>query len=142
MRALKVLLAAGIASSVNAVGLEAPVYYFNRDSNSSSGRFPAASVEPSAARLLLAHRLDLSQYHSLGNVDDSTLQLLNRFGGANPPLFSEDEDVTQREKLLVVVEGVDKPDRMRLLSRLTPRARGLRDAQSSSMIGKRHLLRY
>ena len=115
MRVLKVLLSAGIASSVNAGGLEAPVYIFDRDSNPSSGSSPAASVDPSAARLLLAHRLDLSQYHSLGNVDDFTLQLLNRFGGTNPPVFSEDEDVNRREKLLVVVEGVDKPHRMKLL---------------------------
>ncbi|MCJ1249039.1 hypothetical protein MMC30_006261 [Trapelia coarctata] len=110
MRALQVLLAACIASSVNAVSLEAPVYIFDRDSQSSSGSSPAASVEPSAARLLLAHRLDLSQYHNLGNVDDFTLQLLNRFRGATPPLFSEDDGGDRREKLLVVVEGVDKPD--------------------------------
>ena len=112
MRAPKVLLAAGIATSTYAAALEAPVYIFDRDAYSRPGSPPAAAVEPSAARLLLAHRLGLSQYHILGDADDFGLQLLNRFGGANPSLFTQDEKADHRDRLLVVVEGVEKPDRM------------------------------
>jgi len=111
MRVLKVLLTAGIVSSVNAAWSGAPVYIFGGDSHSSSGVSPAPSVAPSAASLLFAQRLGLSQYYSLGDVDDFTLQLINRFGGADPSLFGDDENAERRGKLFLVVEGVDKPDR-------------------------------
>jgi hypothetical protein len=112
MRSLKVLLSAGIVSSVNAAWSGAPVYIFGEDSPSTSGVPSALSVAPSAASLLFAQRLGLSQYYNLGDVDDVTLQLLNRFGGAGPSLFGDDEKVERRGKLFLMVEGIDKPERM------------------------------
>ena len=64
------------------------------------------SISPDTARLLLAQRLGLSQYHSLQDADDSTLNILNTYGGVNQPLFAQEE--LRAEKLLLVVEGVDE----------------------------------
>ena len=67
------------------------------------------SISPHTARLLLAQRLGLSQYHSLQDSDDLTLDILNTFGGEQQQIFAHDEEGFQgAEKLLLVVEGVDE----------------------------------
>ncbi|KAI9719983.1 MAG: hypothetical protein M1812_003108 [Candelaria pacifica] len=68
------------------------------------------TTSPGTARLILAQRLGLSQYHSLNGVDDLTLQQLNAFGGERACLFGDDEGATAPAKLLVLVDGVQEPD--------------------------------
>lgn len=69
------------------------------------------SISPHEARLLLAQRLGLSSYHSLGDVSESTLEHLNIYGGAKKELFHEDQWQSPN-LLLAVVEGVEHPEGM------------------------------
>lgn len=107
MKATIALLLASVATSVSSISPEAPVYIFDKTSRS-SGKEPP-STDPETARLLLAHRLGLSQYHSLKDADSRTLQLLNEFGGAPGSLFDIDEKEDETRRVLVIVEGVEKP---------------------------------
>lgn len=106
MKAIIALLIASTAASVSSISPEAPVYIFDRSSRS-SGKEPP-STDPETARLLLAHRLGLSQYHSLKDADSHTLQLLNEFGGTPGLLFDNDEKEDETRNVLVIVEGVEK----------------------------------
>jgi hypothetical protein len=73
----------------------------------------SSSVDPETARLILAHRLDLSRFHSIESPSDKVLQQINAFGGRQPKLFGgEDPDRTQAQ-LLVWVEDVDDVTGMR-----------------------------
>ena len=66
------------------------------------------SISPHTARLLLAQRLGLSQYHSLQDVDESTLDILNAYGGEQKHIFAPGETHQSAEKLLLIVEGADE----------------------------------
>ena len=68
------------------------------------------SISPSEARLLFAQRLGLSNYHSLGDVSDSTLEFLNTFVGPQKQLFTEDYWQEEPSRLLVIVEGIEHPE--------------------------------
>ncbi|KAL9610200.1 MAG: hypothetical protein Q9167_005077 [Letrouitia subvulpina] len=72
-------------------------------------RLPS-SLTANTARLLLARRLGLSQYHSLEDVDDTTVRILNEQGGSRLPAFLTDEDEPRPQNILVVVEGVEQPE--------------------------------
>ncbi len=63
------------------------------------------SLSPTAARLVFAQRLDVSEYHSLEGSDDATLQAVNDFGGRAQKLF-EDEEAT-RPSVMIVIEDVE-----------------------------------
>jgi hypothetical protein len=69
----------------------------------------APSLSPDTARLILAQRLGVSQYHSIGDTagDDEIIPHLNAYGGIQE-LFTDDH--TQDKSFahaLVWVEGVD-----------------------------------
>ena len=108
MRATIALLLATAAASASSIIPEAPVYIFDQSPPSSRNEPP--STDPKTARLLLAHRLGLSQYHSLKDADRHTLELLNEFGGTPGSLFDNDEKEDESRRVLVIVEGVEKPD--------------------------------
>lgn len=69
----------------------------------------APSLSPVAARLLLARRLGLSQYHDLDQPDEEIIRYLNDFGG------NRDQELLSRgqrmsiESLLIFVENVEHP---------------------------------
>ena len=104
MKALAGLLWAGAAFEAYTVAGEALVY----TSESWLRQTPATppSISPHTARLLFAQRLGLSQYHSLQDADDSTLGILNTYGGEQQQIFARENG--GGEKLLLVVEGVDE----------------------------------
>ena len=110
MRTVKAVLLASFSISVLAASPTASVYLLDQDPQPSAGGSSVPAVEPSIARLLLAQRLGISQYHSLENPDDTTLQLLNRFGGAQSSLFDEVENDVGKHKILIIVEGVNEAD--------------------------------
>ncbi|KAL9047848.1 MAG: hypothetical protein Q9162_007932, partial [Coniocarpon cinnabarinum] len=62
------------------------------------------SVSPSVARLLLAQRLGLSQYHSFGDVDEDAIDLLNAHSRGQQQLDDG------RQRVVVFLEGVHEPD--------------------------------
>lgn len=102
MRSALVALLAALAAAVQAAS-EASVWTFDRDSLPS---IKPSSISPENARLILAHRLGLSSYHSLKDADESTINLLNNFGGAEKPLFNEPSE-TEGRRLLVIIEGLE-----------------------------------
>ena len=104
MKALAGLLWTCAAFEAYTVAGEAVVY----TSESWSHQTPAEppSISPHIARLLFARRLGLSQYHSLQDADDSTLDILTTYGGEQQQIFARENGGA--EKLLLVVEGVDE----------------------------------
>ena len=105
MKALVGRLWASAAFVASTVAGEALVY----TSESWSRQTPAdpPSISPSTARLLFAQRLGLSQYHSLQATDESTLEILNVYGGNQQQIFTQERSL-DAEKLLLIVEGVDE----------------------------------
>jgi len=61
------------------------------------------TLSPEEARLVIAHRLGDSSYHSLEHADDSVLEKLNLFGGRRQKLFSGEED--ESKQLVFMIDG-------------------------------------
>ena len=106
MRSLTSLLWAGAALQTYAASPEALVYTFPE---SSQGQHRTPTISPNDARLLLAQRLGLSEYHSLGDVDQHTLERLNIFGGQQKSIF-EDAPEDGSRRLLLFIDGVEHPE--------------------------------
>lgn len=70
----------------------------------------AASISTITARLLLAQRLGLSQYHSLEDASDASIQVLNSFGGIQEPIFLDETIERRTNKFLAIIENVDQPE--------------------------------
>ena len=70
------------------------------------------SISPLTARLLLAQRLGLSQYHDLGNPSEDVIKILNDFGATRDqtPFLGDQRKVSER--LLIFVENVEHPEGM------------------------------
>ena len=102
-RALLLATLTTVASASDAL-----VYTFDRTPPSQRSTPP--SISPESARLFLAHRLGLSQFHNLEDADEDTLRLLNDYGGSQAPLFEAGDKHIRR--LLVIVEGLDDPASM------------------------------
>lgn len=82
---------------------------------SSNGQYTAPSGEATSissitTRLLLAQRLGLSQYHSLEDASDASLQILNSFEGIQKPIFLDESRERRIEKFLAIIENVDQPE--------------------------------
>ena len=107
MRAPTGLLWASVAFNAYRVSAEALVYISEAASPPSHEVLP--SISPITARLLLAQRLGLSQYHSLEGADESTIEALNVYGVKETQLFGYEERREATEKLLVIVDGVSNP---------------------------------
>ncbi|MCJ1455930.1 hypothetical protein MMC28_006287 [Mycoblastus sanguinarius] len=110
MKALAGLMWASTALEAFSVSAEALVYTSNISPPQSNTRPP--SISPNIARLLFAQRLGLSQYHSLEDADESTIGVINTFGGIQQQIFDNDERRRGAEKLLLIVEGVANPEGM------------------------------
>jgi hypothetical protein len=68
---------------------------------------PSSSVDPETARLILAQRLGLSQFHSINNPSESIVEQINAFGGRQRKLFGEEDPKRTQAQLLVWVDGVE-----------------------------------
>ena len=108
MKILPGLVWATTVASTYAASTEALVYLSDNDSSKPNLNPP--SISPNTARLLLAKRLSVSQYHDLGDVDDSVLEILDKYGGTWPTVFSQRADSSSQSQLLLVVEGVEHPE--------------------------------
>ena len=135
MKALVGLLWGSAALVAYAIAGEALVY----TSESWSRQTPAEppSISPHAARLLFAQRLGLSQYHSLQDADESTLRILNTYGGEQQQIFAHEDGSQGAEKLLLIVEGVDegglRPPELMISISLTPCIRFMRPISRSCL---------
>lgn len=90
----------------DAASPEANVYIYPESAEPQS-RTP--SISPNDARLLFALRLRVSEYHSIGDAGESTLNILNAYEGPQRPLFGNEAGDESR-RLLLVVEGVEHPE--------------------------------
>ena len=110
MRAVKALLSASFVSAACAASLEGLVYTFDRSVAPPPPGRKAPSVSPSTAGLLLAQRLGLSQYFSLEGADAAVIRSLNHFAGPQKPLFDDHVEEEELRKVLIWIDGVDKPE--------------------------------
>ncbi len=113
MKVLGCLLWASTALEACTVSAQALLY--TSESISSPSKQGPPSISPITARLLLAQRLGLSQYHSLEDADGRTLEILNTFGGVRQRMFEHEDqrmggDNSEDGKFLLVIEGVSDPE--------------------------------
>lgn len=80
---------------------------------STSSQSQPAAVSPETARLILAQRLGVSQYHTIEGVDSDLIRHLNAFGGKQALLGNDKRSVAH---LLVWIEGADNADGVYLSS--------------------------
>ena len=106
MKSLAGLVLACVAVRASAAASEAPVYIFPE---STRPQAQPPSISPSDARLFFAQQLGVSQYHSIGDAGESTLQLLDANADRQRPLFS-DEGRNGPRRLLLIVEEVEHPE--------------------------------
>ncbi|KAH8732815.1 hypothetical protein GQ44DRAFT_696483 [Phaeosphaeriaceae sp. PMI808] len=67
------------------------------------------SVSPDTARLIIAQRLGLSRFHSIGHVDADAIRHINAFGGRKQKLFGADDvDRSKAHLLMWIEDGTDK----------------------------------
>jgi hypothetical protein len=65
------------------------------------------SVSPETARLIIAHRLGLSRFHSIEHADAEAIRHLNAYGGAQQKLFGQDDEDRSKAHLLLWIEDGD-----------------------------------
>lgn len=109
MKLLAALTGASFIHLAQAAISQAPVYTFDAEPQPAIAGLSSPSITPETARLVLARRLGLSQYHNLHAADDTAIEQLNRFGGTQKRLLPSYEDEVTLGKLLIIVEGVDDP---------------------------------
>lgn len=105
--ALAISVITGLAYSSFLDGL---VYIFDNALQQAPATEVRPLIQPQIARLLFAQRLGLSQYHSLEEPQETTLDFFNRYGETYEHLFEEARSGKERQRLLVIVEGVEKPE--------------------------------
>lgn len=106
------LMCIGLVLQINALSPEAYAFISPIGETYSSSTLETPSISSITARLLLAHRLGLSQYHSLDGADEATIEVLNGFEGSREQIFLDEEKST--EKVLAFIENVEHPDGMHL----------------------------
>lgn len=99
---------AGTALQASLVSAEALVY--TSDTSPLPLKESLPSIFPNTARLLFAQRLGLSQYHSLEGADETTLNVLNTYGGKQQHIFSREERKRSIDRILLIVDGVANPE--------------------------------
>lgn len=109
MKLLAALTGASFIHLAQAAISQACVYTFDAEPQPAIAGLSLPSIAPETARLVLARRLGLSEYHNLHTADDTTIEQLNRFGGTQKRLLPSYEDEVPPGKLLIIVEGVDDP---------------------------------
>lgn len=102
------LICTGLVLQINAFSPEAYIFTSPNGKSYSSATRETPSISSITARLLLAQRLGLSQYHSLDGVDEAAIELLNGLEGSREQIFLDEEE--SREKLLAFIENVEHPD--------------------------------
>lgn len=108
-RSLLLPVIIGAASAIP----DAKVYIFQGE------EFPNTSTPPTLlpeeARLVFAQRLGVSEYHGLGDVSESALSHINKFGGPQESLFEELAHDKAAE-LILIVEGISSKTAKPLLN--------------------------
>ncbi|ESZ91047.1 hypothetical protein SBOR_8566 [Sclerotinia borealis F-4128] len=93
-----------LASTACATSDSARAYIFEGQQWPNNLASPPA-LSPNEARLVLAQRLGVSQFHDVGSVGSSAIKYINKFGGQIKSLF-EDAPKNSAAELVMIVEGV------------------------------------
>ncbi len=95
-----------LASYTQLTSAQAPIYFFDADALPPQAK--PWTINPQAARLLLAKWLGVSHYHRVGELDGSSLQHLQKLHGRAEEAYAAGGDVESLpSRLLVLVEGVE-----------------------------------
>ncbi|PGH10062.1 hypothetical protein GX51_00329 [Blastomyces parvus] len=108
MRPLLSFLPLSLATITGVAAYDARAYTF--DTRQQSVLPANRVVTPETARVILAHRLGLSEGSTLGQVDETLIRDLNTFGGAQIPVMGDTSVGDCSTKMALVWEGVDVPD--------------------------------
>ncbi|CCD44045.1 hypothetical protein ACHAO1_008914 [Botrytis cinerea] len=76
------------------------------------------ALSPNEARLVLAQRLGVSQFHDVGSVGSEAIKYINKFGGQLKSLFN-DARKDRAAELVIIVEGVSEETAGSLLNSLS-----------------------
>lgn len=87
---------------VQAASETAKVYIFQESEYPTSSALP--TLTPKEARLVIAQRLGVSRYHSLGDVSKDALSHINAFGGPQTQLFPNDGQYG-RSQVVVMIDN-------------------------------------
>jgi hypothetical protein len=101
MRLLTISLFPFLVTRACASSELAKVFIFPEQGSSSS----VPTLTPEEARLIIAHRLGISQYHNLRYPSKEILSYINSFGSRHSPFFPDDTQDDNRSHLVIVVEG-------------------------------------
>ncbi|KAK2627460.1 hypothetical protein QTJ16_003426 [Diplocarpon rosae] len=96
------LVSAFIGAASAIADANANVYIF--DANGPLTTTSPPILTPEEARLIFAQRLGVSPYHAIGDVSETTLSYINKFGASPKSLFQGSEDDKAAE-LILIVEG-------------------------------------
>lgn len=106
---IQLLYAFAVLHRICAALPNAYVYTFDGSSKNQPPSEPLL-VSPTAARLLFAQRLGLSQYHTIDRADENTIELINRFGGTQDLVFNDSNESKTDQKVLIFVENIEHPE--------------------------------
>lgn len=95
-----------LASTASAASDPARAYIFEGQQWPNNLASPPA-LSPNEARLVLAQRLGVSQFHDVGSVGNSAIKYINQFGGQLKSLF-QDARKDRAPELVMIVEGVSE----------------------------------
>jgi hypothetical protein len=91
-----------LVGAVQSASDTAKVYIFQEPEYPTSLTIP--TLTPEEARLVIAHRLGVSRYHSLRDVSKDALAHIDAFGGPQTQLFANDgQDL--RSQLVVIIDN-------------------------------------
>ncbi|RDW73198.1 hypothetical protein BP6252_07105 [Coleophoma cylindrospora] len=113
MRISPSLLIPALVGAASAASESASVYIFEGQQWPSTSK--PATLTPEEARLVLAQRLDVAEYHGLERTSEETLSYINNYGGSKKSLF-ESSLAEPASELVIVVEGVSSEIAKPLLS--------------------------
>lgn len=109
MKLAKTLLLVTLVSLGEAATDSAKAYIFPKPKPLLSAKAP--TLTPTQARLVIAQRLDISQYHQISSSKDASLTYINSFGGRSKELFPVPYS-SEPPYQLVVMLGVESPGRV------------------------------
>jgi hypothetical protein len=112
------LLLCAVSSTIAAAATAGQVFLY--DGKATVRPTTLATIDAETARLILAQRLDLSQFHTISGADEEAIRHVNAFGGQTQQLFTNAHDES-RSRVMIVVEGVQDPLSMCMIWSLYPR---------------------
>lgn len=98
------LLLSAVIGAAHAATKAAEVYILKSSGEGRASNPPALSAE--AARLILAQRLHVSDYHGLNAADEETLSHIDTFGGNRAQLLLQSAQ-NERSQLVIMVDGIE-----------------------------------